>query len=224
MKKVKKKQGRPTTREAKYPVQAKKMEMAVTYLLNSGRIQTREALAKELGIDPKSLTNWTTGQIEISNLVKFTFSHLFQIQEEYWDAPEDAPVESYIGKPRADTSQAVPPPPPPPPVWRGGLVVNSEGATGYTLPPTPPPSSDGALLVRRTPQQSSQVVLDQLREIIQERTGRVESNETLIEIREHLRNQISIFYRMAKKQGLIAAAEAQRPAEGVEPLDKTTKN
>lgn len=72
--------------------------MVLDYLKDTKQIEGMEDLANRLKIRRETLTNWAMGQIEIDQLVKFAFSHLYEIREEFWDAPADARLEDYLGK------------------------------------------------------------------------------------------------------------------------------
>lgn len=98
MKKVKEKRGRPPTREAKYPVQAKKAKTVLEYLLENGLIESRKQLAQRLEIAEKTLTNWTLGMAPIDKTAQYAFAYLFAIQEAFWSAPVDAQLAVYLGK------------------------------------------------------------------------------------------------------------------------------
>lgn len=110
MEKVQKTRGRPSTRIAKFPIQKVKMKKVLDYLVATGQIRGMEDIANILKIRRETLTNWSLGQIEIDQLVKFSFSYLYKIQESFWDAPEDASIEDYLENTssNADFSKAAP--------------------------------------------------------------------------------------------------------------------
>lgn len=85
------------TRIAKFSVQASKMRAVLDYLRAQKRIDSMEDLAQRLGIRRETLTNWAMGQVQIGQLVKYAFSYLFEIREEYWTAPADARLADYVG-------------------------------------------------------------------------------------------------------------------------------
>lgn len=99
MEKLQQNPGRPVTRVPKFPEHKDRAEILVKYLEDTGIIKTRKELADLLGINAKTLTNWTTGQTETSNQLKYSFVYLFGIKMEYWEAEPGANPGKYLRDP-----------------------------------------------------------------------------------------------------------------------------
>lgn len=97
MQKTKQRRGRPSTKAVIHPLQAQKMSGFVQLLIRSGIVRSQQHLADILGVDNGTISNWVNGQTPISELVKYTLAHLYDVPESWWDQP-DVPLASVIGK------------------------------------------------------------------------------------------------------------------------------
>lgn len=89
--------GRKATVEAKFPLQANKLDEVMTYLRKVQLVASQEELAGYFGVKGKTISNWVTGRVAISIAEKKVFAYDFHIPIPWWDDPS-TPLEEVMAR------------------------------------------------------------------------------------------------------------------------------
>ncbi len=91
------KTGRKAKGEAKFPLQAKKLDELIRYLIAQRIISSQGDLAANFGVNVQTVSNWVIGKTEIGIREKKVFEHDFDVPLAWFEDP-DMRLEDAIGK------------------------------------------------------------------------------------------------------------------------------